>query len=47
MVQFMTFMASCNQCMTQLMAKFHPKYCVFGAGYQFYIVLGQLRLNRR
>ena len=31
----MTFMASYNQCMTQLMAKFHPKYCVFGAGFQF------------
>ena len=41
MVQFMTFMASLNQCMTQLMAKFnfHPNYCVFRAGFYLFCSL--------
>ena len=32
----MTFMASYNQCMTQLMAKFHSNYCFFKAGFNFF-----------
>ena len=41
-MQFMTFMTSCNQCMTQLMATFHPSYCVFRAGFYFSAHLGLL-----
>ena len=40
MVHFMTFMESYNQCMTQLLAKFHPNYCVFRAGFHFFAQLG-------
>ena len=33
MVQLMTFMASDKHFMNRLMAKFLPKYCIFGAGF--------------
>ena len=40
MVQFMIFMALYNQCMTQLMTKFPPIHCNFGAGFIFFAHLG-------
>ena len=40
MVQFMTFMVSYNNFMTQLTAKFPPIYYTFGAG--FYVFIAKL-----
>ena len=42
MVQFMIFMASYEQCMTQLRAKFPPIDCIFGADLCFFVRLGPI-----